>query len=113
VRDNLEEIASVSGWRTPEAEAGALLRADRTDNCPFLESCYGRTLVVVAGANKMLIPHWLIGLAIFGALAAFIVFAFRQGLRVKPDRNKDPDEWSRYGGGTYGTSDIGVPSDGG
>ena len=41
---------------------------------------------------------------LFGDLAAFIGFAFRQGLKVKPDRNKDPDEWARYGG---------VPSDGG
>jgi hypothetical protein len=46
----------------------------------------------------MLIPHWLIGLAVFAGLAAFIGFAFRQGLQVKPDRNKDPDEWSKYGG---------------
>jgi hypothetical protein len=52
----------------------------------------------------MPIPHWLIGVGIFGGLAAFIGFAFRQGLKVKPDRNKDPDEWARYGG---------VPSDGG
>ncbi len=46
----------------------------------------------------MPIPHRLIGLAIFGVLAAFVGFAFGQGLKVKPDRNKDPDEWSRYGG---------------
>jgi hypothetical protein len=58
----------------------------------------------------MLIPHWVIGLAIFGALGAFIGFAFRQGLKVKPDRNKDPDEWARYGAGT---SDAGPPSDSG
>jgi hypothetical protein len=36
----------------------------------------------------MLVPHWLIGLAIFVALASFIVFAFRQRQRVKPDQNK-------------------------
>jgi hypothetical protein len=45
----------------------------------------------------MLIPHWAIGLAIFAGLAAFIGFAFRQGLQVKPDRNKDPNDWSQYG----------------
>jgi len=38
-------------------------------------------------------------------LAAFIGFAFRQGLKVKPDRSKDPDEWTRSAGG-------GPPSDG-
>ena len=42
----------------------------------------------------MLIPHCLIGLAIFAGLAAFIGFTFRQGMRVKPDRDKDPDEWT-------------------
>ena len=42
----------------------------------------------------MLIPHWLIGVAIFAGLAAFIGFTFRQGMRVKPDRDKDPDEWT-------------------
>jgi hypothetical protein len=52
----------------------------------------------------MLIPHWLIGVAIFAGLAAFIGFAFRQELRVKPDRDKDSDEWTRSAGG-------GPPSD--
>jgi hypothetical protein len=47
----------------------------------------------------MLIPHWAIGLAIFAGLTAFIGFAFRQGMQVKPDRNKNPDDWSHTGGG--------------
>jgi hypothetical protein len=64
---------------------------------------------VAGGANKMLIPHWLIGVAIFAGLAAFIAFAFGQGPKVRPDRNKDPDEWSRYGGAP---SDGSPPSDG-
>jgi hypothetical protein len=54
----------------------------------------------------MMIPHWLAGLVIFASVAVFIGFAFRQGMRVKPDRNKDPDEWTRSAGG-------GPPSDGG
>jgi hypothetical protein len=45
------------------------------------------------------------GVAIFGGSAAFIGFAFRQGLKVKPDRSKDPDEWTR-------STDGGPPSDG-
>ena len=57
----------------------------------------------------MRIPDWLIGLAIFGDRAAFIGFAFGRGLKVKPDRNKDPDEWSRYGGPP---SDGSPPPDG-
>jgi len=47
----------------------------------------------------MAIPHWLISLGIFAGLGAFIGFAFRQGQRVKPDRNKDPDDWTRLTGG--------------
>jgi hypothetical protein len=47
----------------------------------------------------MVIPHWLIGLAIFAAVGAFIGFAFRQGQQVKPDRNKDHNDWSRQTGG--------------
>jgi hypothetical protein len=50
----------------------------------------------------MLIPHWVIGLAIFLGLAAVIGYAFRQGMRVKPDRNKDHDDWSRTTGGGDG-----------
>jgi hypothetical protein len=60
--------------------------------------------------RQMLIPHWAIGLAIFAGLAAFIGFAFRQGLQVKPDRNKDPNDWSQYGGSP---SDPHSSSDGG
>jgi hypothetical protein len=45
------------------------------------------------------IPHWLISLGIFALLGAFIAFAFRQGQKVKPDRNKDPDDWTRLTGG--------------
>jgi hypothetical protein len=47
----------------------------------------------------MVIPHWMIGVAIFAALGTFIVFAFRQGQSVKPDRNKDPNDWTRQTGG--------------
>jgi len=46
----------------------------------------------------MAIPHWLISLGIFAVLGAFIAFAFRPGQKVKPDRDKDPDEWQRYTG---------------
>lgn len=47
----------------------------------------------------MAVPHWLIGLAILLVVGAFVAFAFRQGQKVKPDRNKDPDDWSRITGG--------------
>lgn len=46
----------------------------------------------------MVIPHWLIGVAILAFAGAFIAFAFRQGQQVKPDRDKDPNEWNRYWG---------------
>jgi hypothetical protein len=45
------------------------------------------------------LPHWLIGLAIFAVIGAFIAFAFRQGEAVKPDKNKDHDSWTRDAGG--------------
>jgi hypothetical protein len=45
------------------------------------------------------IPHWLIGLAIFVVFGGFIVVAFRQAERVKPDRNKNHDDWTRQTGG--------------
>jgi hypothetical protein len=55
----------------------------------------------LCGLVTMVVPHWLISLGIFALLGAFIAFAFRQGQKVKPDRNKDPDEWTRYGGGDH------------
>ena len=51
------------------------------------------------GSVTMAVPHWLISLGIFALLGAFIAFAFRQGQKVKPDRDKDPDEWTRSAGG--------------
>ena len=47
----------------------------------------------------MAIPHWLISLGIFALMGVFIAFAFRQGQNVKPDRDKDPEEWTRNAGG--------------
>jgi hypothetical protein len=47
----------------------------------------------------MAIPHWLVGLAIFAGIGSLIAFAFRQGEKVKPDRNKDHDDWTRQTGG--------------
>ena len=54
----------------------------------------------------MAIPNWLISLAIFVVLGAFFVFAFWQVEKVKPDRDKDPDEWTRSAGGGGGDSGI-------
>jgi len=47
----------------------------------------------------MIIPHWLIGLAIFAVVGSFIVFAFHQGQKVKPDKNKRHDDWVGQTGG--------------
>jgi hypothetical protein len=54
----------------------------------------------------MAIPHWLISLVIFTLIGAFIAFAFRQGQKVKPDRNKDHDDWTRSTGGGGGQTGI-------
>ncbi len=47
----------------------------------------------------MVIPHWLIAIVIFAVLGGFIVFAMRQGQKVKPDRDKGPDDLTGYTGG--------------
>ena len=43
-------------------------------------------------------PEWVVPLLVFIALAGFIGFAFRQGMKVKPDKN-NPDNWPGVGGG--------------
>jgi hypothetical protein len=43
-------------------------------------------------------PDWVVPLLAFLALVGFIGFAFRQGMRVKPDRD-NPDNWQSSGGG--------------
>jgi hypothetical protein len=52
--------------------------------------------------NQMGVPHWLIGLVILALPVAFVVFAFRQGQKVKPDPNNrhGPGDWA--GGGAWG-----------
>jgi hypothetical protein len=42
-------------------------------------------------------PNWLPPLVALIVLVGFIVFAFRQGLKVKPD-NDNRDNWANYGG---------------
>lgn len=42
-------------------------------------------------------PNWLLPVIALVAIVAFIVFAFRQGLKVKPDKDKR-DNWANYGG---------------
>jgi hypothetical protein len=44
-------------------------------------------------------PDWLLSLICFVGLAAFIGFAFRQGTKVKPDRD-NRDNWQATGGDT-------------
>jgi hypothetical protein len=58
-----------------------------------------RRTEATSGALQMVIPHWLIGAAMFAAIGAFVVFAFRQGQAVKPDRNKLADAWTNQTGG--------------
>jgi hypothetical protein len=50
-----------------------------------------------------MISHRIIAVALFALIAAFAAFAFRQGFKVKPDRNKNPDDWTRLTGGGGGT----------
>jgi hypothetical protein len=53
----------------------------------------------------MFLPHWLLGLGIFAALGAFIVFAFRQGSAVKPsgaDHGNDASNFPPSHGDHFG-----------
>jgi hypothetical protein len=50
--------------------------------------------------ERMTAYQWL-GIPAAVLLIGFIVFAFRQGLRVKPDRN-NKDNWPQYGGPSDG-----------
>jgi hypothetical protein len=43
-------------------------------------------------------PGWLVPLLAGSFLTGFIVFAFRQGTKVHPDR-ENPDNWTTGGGG--------------
>lgn len=56
--------------------------------------------VFVVG-SVMVVPHWLTASAAFVLLLAFIGFALRQGLKVKPDKD-NPDNWPGIGGGYSG-----------
>jgi hypothetical protein len=47
-------------------------------------------------------PHWLGPLLALCALVGFIGFAFRQGTKVKPDKDKNPDSWTSPSGGGGG-----------
>jgi hypothetical protein len=41
---------------------------------------------------ESIVPNWVGPLLAFIVLAGFISFAFRQGLKVKPDK-ENPDNW--------------------
>jgi hypothetical protein len=43
-------------------------------------------------------PNWIEPLFALIALVGFIGFAFRQGTKVKPDKD-NPDNWQSYTGG--------------
>jgi len=43
-------------------------------------------------------PNWLGPLLALCGLVGFIAFAFRQGTKVRPDRD-NPDNWQGSGGG--------------
>jgi hypothetical protein len=45
----------------------------------------------------LIVPNWVVPLLLFVVLAGFIGFAFRQGLKVKPDKD-GRDNWNAFGG---------------
>jgi hypothetical protein len=50
----------------------------------------------------MIMPNWVGPLLVLCALAGFIGFAFRQGTKVKPDKD-NPDNWTMDPGGGDGS----------
>ena len=42
-------------------------------------------------------PNWLLPLLALFAVLGFIAYAFRQGAKVRPDKN-NTDNWDRFGG---------------
>ena len=46
--------------------------------------------------------HWWLGLAALVAVVGFVIFTFRIGFKVKPDRNNPTDYGPLGGGGTDG-----------
>ena len=53
----------------------------------------------------MTVPHWIIGFAGLFALAAFVIFAFRQGMKVRRSGNDHISGASNYlGGESHGLS---------
>ena len=55
-------------------------------------------------------PQWLLALISFIVLAGFIAFAFRQGMKVTPDRNNSnfgPTQNEGYSGSSGGGADSG------
>ena len=51
----------------------------------------------------MTLPPWL-GILGAVALAVFVLFAFRQAEKVKPDKN-NRDDWARHDGDSHGGAD--------
>jgi hypothetical protein len=47
-------------------------------------------------------PNWVVPLLALCALVGFIGFAFRQGTKVRPDKDNNPDNWSGPTGGGGG-----------
>jgi hypothetical protein len=47
---------------------------------------------------ELTMPNWVVPLLAFIVLVGFIGFAFRQGMKVTPDKN-NPDNWPSSGGG--------------
>jgi hypothetical protein len=60
----------------------------------------------------MAIPSWLIPVFALALLTGFIAFAFRQGMKVKPDGDKR-DRWPEHTGGGWPPSHGGDGGGGG
>ena len=52
----------------------------------------------VSDEQPHMIAHYLPGILVGAILVAFIVFAFRQGLKVKPDHREDTGPSVGFGG---------------
>ena len=55
-------------------------------------------MILTLTEEGLMFPNWVEPLFALIGLVGFISFAFRQGTKVKPDKD-NPDNWQSYSGG--------------
>jgi hypothetical protein len=125
MRNCASELKAGTTWMGHRKHTFAISRLDTPElcqkfPCPRKQRAQGmpharctRGLVCMRGAierktkRRTIMPNWLGPLLALSALVGFIGFAFRQGTKVKPDKDGNPDNSVGGGGGdvSHGGSD--------